>query len=57
LDVDFGIIENPAELDAKLQNIVGVVETGLFVGMAEKAYFGMQDGTVSTRVSTGTKMT
>jgi ribose 5-phosphate isomerase len=26
----------------------GVVETGLFVGMACKAYFGMADGSVST---------
>jgi len=26
----------------------GVVETGLFVGMACKAYFGMADGSVSS---------
>lgn len=27
----------------------GVVETGLFVGMAERAYFGMEDGSVQVR--------
>jgi len=27
-------------------NIPGVLETGLFVGMAEKAYFGQEDGAV-----------
>lgn len=27
----------------------GVVETGLFVGMAERAYFGMEDGSVQIR--------
>lgn len=27
----------------------GVVETGLFVGMAERAYFGMDDGSVQVR--------
>lgn len=28
---------------------VGVVETGLFVGMAERVYFGMEDGSVKVR--------
>lgn len=27
----------------------GVVDTGLFVGMAERAYFGMEDGSVQVR--------
>lgn len=27
----------------------GVVETGLFVGMAERAYFGLEDGSVQVR--------
>lgn len=30
--------------------IPGVVETGIFVGMAEKAYFGMSDGSVKVQV-------
>ena len=36
----------PSELDAKLQQIPGVVETGLFCNMADGCYFGQEDGTV-----------
>lgn len=32
-----------------LINIAGVIETGLFIGMADKAYFGMADETVLER--------
>jgi len=39
-----------AALDAEIRGIVGVVETGLFVGMAEKAFFGREDGSVTSRV-------
>ena len=46
LDVDFGPIPDPAALNAAILPIVGVVETGLFCGMACKAYFGMEDGGV-----------
>ena len=34
---------------SKLFLYIGVVETGLFVNMAECAIFGQMDGTVSTR--------
>ncbi|MEM2341681.1 MAG: ribose 5-phosphate isomerase A [Candidatus Bathyarchaeia archaeon] len=40
LDVDFGIIEDPIELNRKLKMIPGVVETGLFLGMTHSAYIG-----------------
>ena len=30
-------------------NVIGVIETGLFVNMAECAIFGKEDGTVSKR--------
>ena len=40
LDVDFGPIDNPEELDRKLKSIPGIVETGLFIGMANIAYIG-----------------
>jgi len=40
LDVDFGIIKEPLRLDANLKRIPGVIETGLFIGMAKKAYVG-----------------
>lgn len=37
---------NWRDINLKILNIPGVVETGLFISMAEKAYFGMADGTV-----------
>eukprot|EP00730_Choanoeca_flexa_P017170 TRINITY_DN8230_c0_g1_i1.p2 TRINITY_DN8230_c0_g1~~TRINITY_DN8230_c0_g1_i1.p2 ORF type:complete len:256 (+),score=50.97 TRINITY_DN8230_c0_g1_i1:1326-2093(+) len=49
IDCHFGAISNPHELNQKLLNIPGIVDTGLFVNMAEKAYFGMSDGSVETR--------
>ena len=30
---------------------LGVIETGLFVNMAYKAYFGMPDGSVESRLA------
>jgi ribose 5-phosphate isomerase A len=38
LDAVFGEIRNVAELEVKLKMIPGVVETGLFVGLATTAY-------------------
>lgn len=49
LDVDFGLIKDPAALEPKLKLLPGVVETGLFIGMAKKAFFGQADGSVTTR--------
>ena len=43
IDVDFGIIHNPAELERKLK-FPGVVETGLFVKMANVVYLGKHSG-------------
>ncbi len=40
LDVDFGPIEEPRELDIRLKLIPGVMETGLFIGMADVVYVG-----------------
>jgi len=48
IDVDFGVIKNPSDMNIKLLNIPGVVDTGLFVGMASKAYIGQEDGKVIT---------
>lgn len=39
---------NWTEINTVIKLIPGVVETGLFIGMASKVYFGNQDGTVST---------
>jgi ribose 5-phosphate isomerase A len=46
IDVDFGIIKNPQELNAKILTLPGVVDTGLFLNMTYKAYIGQQNGQV-----------
>jgi len=40
IDASFGPIGNAAELEKKLKMIPGVVETGLFVNLADTAYVG-----------------
>jgi ribose 5-phosphate isomerase A len=40
LDVDFGAIENPVELEKTLNNIPGVLENGLFIGVAHVVLIG-----------------
>jgi ribose 5-phosphate isomerase A len=40
LDTVFGVIRNASQLEEKLKMIPGVVETGLFVGLATTAYIG-----------------
>ena len=40
LDVDFGLIDAPKELNSRLKLIPGVVETGLFIEMANIIYVG-----------------
>ena len=42
-------LEDPNELDAKLHALPGVVETGIFVGMATEAFIAKADGTVEHR--------
>lgn len=46
IDVDFGEINKPIELDQKIKNIPGVVDTGLFYNMASKVYVGTREGDV-----------
>ena len=46
IDVDFGIIKNPSELNEKILFIPGVVDTGFFIGMTSKAYIGQKDGKI-----------
>uniref|UniRef100_A0A8C6WEH6 Ribose-5-phosphate isomerase n=1 Tax=Neogobius melanostomus TaxID=47308 RepID=A0A8C6WEH6_9GOBI len=52
LDWKFEQAQNWKEVNTAIKMIPGVVETGLFVGMAERAYFGMEDGSVKTRNTT-----
>ncbi|MHA1194230.1 MAG: ribose 5-phosphate isomerase A [Promethearchaeota archaeon] len=46
IDVDFGIIDSPSDIDFKISQIPGVVDTGFFIGMTSKAYIGQKDGKV-----------
>lgn len=48
LDADFGEIDDPIKLHKELKQLVGVVETGIFSAIAEKAYFGEESGDVTT---------
>jgi ribose 5-phosphate isomerase A len=49
IDADMGLITAASHLHKKLKLIPGVVETGIFPGMAVRAYFGQADGTVTQR--------
>jgi len=44
VDVDFGPVDDVKGLNLQLKLIPGVIETGLFVGMADVVYLGKQDG-------------
>ncbi|GAB6926052.1 ribose 5-phosphate isomerase A [Paenibacillus sp. JCM 10914] len=45
-DCQFELMDEPEEIAARLSRIPGVVEHGLFVGMADQAIIGCHDGTV-----------
>ena len=45
-DAEFGRITVPGQLESELNNIPGVVENGLFVGMADTLVIGKSDGSV-----------
>lgn len=50
LDVTFGAIDNPAELEKTLNNIPGVLENGLFIGVATLVLVGeIKDNQSSVR--------
>lgn len=51
LDARFGRIEDPAALARTIDGMTGVVEHGLFVGLAQRALIGRDDGTVTELVA------
>ncbi|ORY84485.1 putative RKI1-D-ribose-5-phosphate ketol-isomerase [Protomyces lactucae-debilis] len=53
IDAPFPLGKDPKTLEHDIKQLVGVVECGLFVGMAEVAYFGNEDGSVDVRYSNG----
>jgi len=46
LDVDFGLIDDVKELNRRLKLIPGVIETGLFIGLADIVYLAKNDGII-----------
>ena len=44
VDCEFGTIEDPESLAATLSGIPGVVEHGLFVGVADEIHVGTEEG-------------
>ena len=46
LDADFGRIKHPTQLDRQLKILPGVLETGLFLKMVDRAYVGRKNGKV-----------
>jgi ribose 5-phosphate isomerase A len=44
-------IDDPGRLDAELRSLAGVVETGLFVGLASVVFIGHSDGSVEERTA------
>ncbi len=44
LDCSFGLIADAADLEARLKASLGVIATGLFIGMAQAAYVAGPDG-------------
>lgn len=49
LDCRFSGIDDPAGLEAEIDRIPGVIESGLFVGLADKLVIGYEDGRVEIR--------
>lgn len=45
IDSNFGLVRKPAELELKIKSIPGIVETGLFIKMADVVYIGKPDFT------------
>jgi len=50
IDVDFGVINNPIELNEKIKSIPGVIDTGIFINNKDAnivaAYIGLENGNV-----------
>nr|XP_019612600.1 PREDICTED: ribose-5-phosphate isomerase isoform X1 [Rhinolophus sinicus] len=49
LDWKFDRVHKWSDVNTAIKMIPGVVDTGLFINMAERVYFGMQDGSVNIK--------
>ncbi|MCZ8511056.1 ribose-5-phosphate isomerase RpiA [Paenibacillus filicis] len=54
LDCDCGLIAEPAVLNRKLKELTGVVDTGLFIGMADTVIIGASEGAKTVERQCGT---
>ncbi|KAJ2114970.1 ribose-5-phosphate isomerase rki1 [Coemansia sp. RSA 921] len=50
LDVHVGKIYDPPAVEQLFKMIPGVIEVGVFSGMADEAWFGNEDGTIACRI-------
>jgi len=46
IDVDFGSIKDPPSLERQIKMIPGVIEAGIFAGIADLVYVGRREGSV-----------
>jgi ribose 5-phosphate isomerase A len=46
IDCDFGRIDDPAGLEARIEDVCGVVACGLFTGLVDSVIVGYENGTV-----------
>ena len=54
LDCRFGLIDDPVALEAALAQVIGVVETGLFTGMTDRALVASADGVMTLKKACAT---
>ncbi|KAK9452654.1 ribose 5-phosphate isomerase A-domain-containing protein [Dipodascopsis uninucleata] len=53
IDAHFGEIADPVNLAQNIKMLVGVVEVGLFINMADASYFGNENGSVTAKFKDG----
>ncbi len=49
VDIEFGSIQRPTKLEREINRIPGVIENGLFVGVADAVLVGHEDGCAKLR--------
>lgn len=43
-------MKDPYDLFTRIKLLTGVIEVGLFTNMCQAAYFGNQDGTITSKI-------
>jgi len=55
LDCEFFMVKNPKKISHELNRIPGVVDSGLFIGLAHKVFVGRQNGSVDIIQKNGSR--